>query len=168
LAGSQNDGGVAVPPNIITDEKLDRTRAGTPQLALLTWWQAVQFRDVPVARQLTNRTSLERTGPTRFRRMVMLVGDGLPGLRILTARIRGDQAAIRAYLVFAPARTGDAAVGAPRTFGLSRAGRTWLVNNLEYLRASAEDVLRRREAASRGAGRSQPSGPSQTPTAPAG
>jgi len=124
-----------VPANIVTDDAAAKEKAGSPQRALLDWWQAVQFRDVRTARSLTSDAAVRRVGYTRFRKMVLGVGDGLPGLQIVNSRERGGATVVRSFLVFVGAR-GAPSTLAPRSFEMRGRRGSWRLGSIEYLSQS--------------------------------
>lgn len=155
----------SVPPNIVTDDYATKEAAGSARRALLDWWQAVQFRDVITARELTSDAVLRSVGPTAFRRTVLRVGDGLPGLKVVNGRRRGETTIVRAYLVFAGA-SGATPTLAPRSFEMRSAQGSWKLASIEYLVRASDDAVRAARTAERSSGSRRTDSKRPTATTP--
>ncbi len=125
---------VRLPRNIVTDGTIDKERDGTPSRALLSWWQAIQYKDADEAIGLTSPATLRRFGRKRFERLVNKVGSGMPGIRTVSTQESGSEARVRSLILsFKPGRDlPDSTL--PTTLTLSKRGNRWLVASNQYLR----------------------------------
>jgi hypothetical protein len=123
-----------LPPNIVTDDRIRAAPKYSAERAVLQWWQAVQFRDIESARRLTDDDALAELRPGAFRRTVLEVGDGLPGLRVVGVTDNGQNASARVLLEFFDASKPESQSSlVPRTIRITQEGSEWRVADLEYL-----------------------------------
>jgi hypothetical protein len=135
-------------PNTVTARDLAAFAVGSPERALLEWFQAVQFEDVGGVRDWTSRRAIRGAERPPLARTVATVGPALGKPKIKKAR-SGDAIAtvkvsIEAYL---PGRAAPRSVH-PVSFRLVREDGTWRVASLKYLSTAATRI----EAAGRAPG----------------
>lgn len=124
-------------PAIITQDDLDAVSEDSPQRAVLSWFQAIQFKDVSGAAQLVDPPVLQRVGRDVFSAAVNTVGSALGKPTFVMSRRRGDQVAVRTII------TGYDAARKPAgsetvTFYLRKRAGKWRVTNLAYLTRSSD------------------------------
>jgi hypothetical protein len=149
--GSDGDGddgsdGEAFAPNIVTDSDIEAQEEGTPERALLEWWQAFQFQDAVTVEALTSTDTLDAIGKSNLEELVKVRGKGLQGIEVLGATENGDVASIRAgLLTFTPEKPGEPpptepTASAPATFALANEGDEWLFDDTAYLEPMVESL----------------------------
>ena len=133
----------ATYPNVVTEEEIGHYPEGSPQRAVLDWFQSVQFRDEAGVRANTTSQEVERVSRGTLDAAVRLIGPALGKPRIVSTRSRGDEAAIRLFVQsFVPGRVKP--VGeTPTTFRLTRASNKWRVNDVRYLIAAWAEIRKR-------------------------
>jgi hypothetical protein len=134
------------PPSIVLDGDVKEQETGTPQRALLEWWQAFQFRDVKTVLALTSRETLKTIGR---RNLIDLVRrTGLQGIEILDATTDGDTALIQAGLLNFAAPRGEPpprkpTASLPATFTMVRESGEWVYAQTDYLVPKVENLKKR-------------------------
>ena len=124
------------PPQIVLDGDVNEQKKGTPQRALLEWWQAFQFRDVATVLGLTSRETLTELKRRKVAELVRKTG--LPGLEILDVTDQGDTALVQAGLLNFAAERGKPPPrkptnSLPMTFTMKREGSKWLYAQTDFL-----------------------------------
>jgi hypothetical protein len=144
--GDDGENGEAFAPNIVTDSDIEAQEDGTPERALLEWWQAFQFQDAATVEALTSAETLDAIGKNNLEELVKLRGKGLQGIEVLGATEDGDTASIRAgLLTFTPEEPGgppptEPTASTPITFALVNEGDEWLFNDTAYLEPMVESL----------------------------
>jgi hypothetical protein len=124
---------LSTDPNIVTSGDISRAPAHSPRRALLTWFQAVQFRDVAEVRQLTAPANVIRVTQENLDRAVTSIGASLARPQIVHTRITGDKASVRVLLLsYKPGSTLPVA-SLPATFSLLNTAGSWLVSDVSVL-----------------------------------
>ena len=124
------------PPTIVTDGDVDAEKQGTPERALLEWWQAFQFHDFEAVEALTSKATLDTIGADRLKE---LVATTLPGVEILDANESGATAQINIGLLsFQPPEPGEPPPrqptgSTPQTFTMTQENGDWVVAASDYL-----------------------------------
>ena len=138
------------PPNFMRAERVAKQTPGSARRALLSWWRAVQFRDVDSAVALTDPTAIRAVGgATAFRAAVRDVGDGLPGLVVSeSVKVSETLLALRSYIEFYD-KDGKASSRMPLSFSMSRSPRGWRMRDATYLKTQAAAVRKARADAAR-------------------
>lgn len=129
--------------HVLEDRDIERYSSGSPQRALLLWFQAVQFDDQPAVRSLTTRRELKRVASKTVDFAVSLVGTSIGTPEIVSVRKTGTRAAVRT-LVRKNQPSGHAPVQTAHTFYLTRVGPGWKVDDVSYLIHESDAVLARR------------------------
>jgi hypothetical protein len=125
------------PPTIVLDGDIREHRKGSPDRALLEWWQAFQFHDVKTVKALTSRATLKAIGPHSLAQLVRLTG--LQGIEVLGATTNGDTALIQAGLLnFQPPEPGappprEPTGSQPATFTMTKERGRWVFAQTEFL-----------------------------------
>ena len=125
------------PPTIVLDGDIREHRRGTPERALLEWWQAFQFHDVSTVKALTSPTTLKAIGPHSLADLVRRTG--LPGIAVLDASTDGDTAIIQAgQLNFQPPERGappprEPTGSQPIALKMTKGRRGWMFDDTEFL-----------------------------------
>jgi hypothetical protein len=144
---------------VLTSDDVNRAPAGSPNRTLLTWWRAVQFRDIPSAKQeyangvdvgdlehqiaslspplSASRPSVVDTSETGNAAKLYVIVQTLP--LGATGAVRGGR---------------TRAVETPVVFRLVKQGDTWKLADNSYLdqRTRAQDAAAKAARASQGSG----------------
>jgi hypothetical protein len=127
-----------MPPAIVTDGDIAAAKAGTPQRALLEWWQAYQFTDAAAVESLTAKATVDAVGAQQLERLVSLRGSTLQGIHILGTTRTGDTATVRAALLVFQAQDGGPpprtpTQATPAAFTMERQGGAWLFDQASFI-----------------------------------
>lgn len=132
------------PPTVVTDGDVEAEEEGTPQRALLDWWQSLQFRDVATVKALTSRATLNAVGEDELAELVQ-VGSSPQGIEVLGASETGNTASVQvALLAFSaeegkpPPRTPTSST--PATIVMTKDGGEWLFDDPAYLQPQLESL----------------------------
>jgi hypothetical protein len=142
-----------LPPNVITDEEIEEQDQGTPERALLEWWQAFQFQDTTGVVLLTSPETLDDVGENNLEDLVQARGQGLQGIEILGSTESDDTASVRAgLLTFQPPEEGapppdEPTASTPTTFAMGKEGDEWLFDDNAYLELQIDNLKASEEAA---------------------
>lgn len=133
------------PPTIVLDSDVEAHAKGTPERALLEWWQAFQFRDVRTVEARTSRATLEAVGPRSLADLVRRTG--LQGIEVLDATTDGDTAVVQTGLLNFSAPQGEppprVPTGSqPATFTMAREGGKWVFAQTDYLSLKVSNLQR--------------------------
>jgi hypothetical protein len=134
------------PPTIVLDGDVRAQRKGTPERALLEWWQAFQFHDVRTVRALTSRATLDAIGPRSLADLVRRTG--LPGVSVLGANADGDTAVVQAALLnFQPPEQGappprTPTGSQPASFVMTRQAGGWAFAQTDFLAPKVSNLQR--------------------------
>jgi hypothetical protein len=143
-------------PNVVTDGEIAGQPEGSPQRALLEWWQAFQFADVQGVTGLTSKETRQTIGDAELAKLVKARGPGLQGIEILSATATRSSAAVRAgLLTFTPSEPGGPAPATPTsatpaTFTMIKQGGQWLFADADYLAPIVEGLEQRQAQAQQG------------------
>lgn len=127
------------PPMIVRDGEILEQQKGTPERALLEWWQAYQFSDVEDVKSLTSQDTIDAIGDDELTQLVELPGPGIGGIEVLGSSEDGDSASIEAgLLVFTPEKPGEPpsaepTSSTPQTFAMQKEGGEWRFAATEFL-----------------------------------
>jgi hypothetical protein len=152
------------PPNVITDDDIAAQEEGSPERALLEWWQAFQFQDAATVEDLTSEDVLDAIGEKTLTELVQTRGQGLQGIEVLGASENGDNASVRAGLLqFTPEKEGDPqptepTSSQPTTFVMQSDGGSWLYDDVDYLQPMADSLEAAEQAAQEESSGDQSSG----------
>jgi hypothetical protein len=141
------------PPNLISDEEIAEQQEGTPERALLEWWQAFQFQDSAAVIALTTPKVLDDVGENNLEELVQARGQGLQKIEVLGASENGDSASLRAgLLTFQPPAEGkpppdEPTASTPTTFVLAKEDDEWLFDDDAYLEPLIESLKAAEEQA---------------------
>jgi hypothetical protein len=134
-------------PNVVTEQQIEAEAAGSPERALLSWWQAFQFADSDALLELTAEKTLDRVGKDELLDLAATNGAGFPGLEVVSATTSDDKAAVRGLvLTFDVDKNGvtqNTSTGRPETFEMRSEGGAWKFGASEFL----ESVLEQAQAA---------------------
>jgi hypothetical protein len=134
----------ALPPNIITDSDIDAQASGSPERALLEWWQSFQFGDSEQVLQRTSKSTIDSLGKHDLSELVKSTGQGLQGIEVLGAEETGNTASVRVGLLqFQPEKEGeppptDPTSSTPDTFEMKKEGDEWKFAAPEFLEPKIE------------------------------
>jgi hypothetical protein len=149
----ESNGDSEFPPNVITDPEIEDRDEGTPERALLQWWQAFQFQDPAAVVSLTSPKTLDDVGENDLEDLVVARGGGLQGIEILGTSESGDTASVRVgLLTFQPPKEGaplpdEPTSSTPSTFALAEEGGEWLFDDATYLKLQIQSLKASEEAA---------------------
>jgi hypothetical protein len=148
-SGSANGGSQeSLPPHIVRDSDIEAQESGSPQRALLEWWQAFQFGDSRGVIAHTSEATLKAIGEPQLTRLVKERGQGLQGIEVLGASEDGDAASVRAgLLTFQPEKQGEPppdtpTASRPATFTLVKEDDQWLFRETAFLTPMVEGLQR--------------------------
>jgi hypothetical protein len=142
--GGDTSGEPALPPNVVTDSDVDAQASGSPERALLEWWQAVQFGDSEQVLQRTSKSTIDKLGKHDLSEWVKSAGQGLQGVEVLGADETGNTASVRVGLLqFQPEQEGeppptDPTSSTPDTFEMKKEGNDWKFAAPEFLEPKIE------------------------------
>jgi hypothetical protein len=131
-------------PNVVTDGDIDAQSTGSPERALLEWWQAFQFSDAEQVLQRTSKTTLNAVGKGDLSELVQNTGQGLQGVEVLGADETGNTASVRAGLLqFTPDKPGEPppdepTSSTPDTFEMKKEGNEWKFAATDFLEPKIE------------------------------
>lgn len=129
----------ALPPSVVTNDDISAQPDGSPQQALLEWWQAYQFTDAEQVIDRTAEDTLKAVGENNLSDQVTAQGQGLQGVEVLGAETSGDTAAVRVGLLqFEPSKPGgpqpsEPTSSTPDTFEMKKEGSEWKFASTDYL-----------------------------------
>jgi hypothetical protein len=147
------DGGEAFAPHIVTDSDIDAQEDGSPERALLEWWQAYQFGDQGQVEARTSTETLDEVGKGNLAELVELQGQSLQGVEVLSATESGDTANVRVgLLTFTPEKEGDPppttpTQSTPETFAMTNEDGEWRFAETEFLVTLVENLKQSQEEA---------------------
>src|SRR5262249_50094848 len=131
-------------PQTVLDGDVAAQRKGTPERALLEWWQAFQFHDARAVRRLTSTATRQAVGAHSLAELVRLTG--LPGIAILSSSTSGDAATVSAGILnFQPPKPGappprDPTGSQPASFAMARERGHWVFDQADFLVPKAENL----------------------------
>jgi hypothetical protein len=126
--------GVDVPQNLVTPSEIAHAGPSTPQVALMRWFQAIQYHDYPTALELTTSRVRKLIGETPLRNAMSVVGSAL-GKPSITGVVAREADAVRIHLLvlgFSPASS-KPLNETPVTVPLVKTATGWQVDNATYL-----------------------------------
>ena len=141
--GSDTSGEPALPPNVVTDSDIDAQASGSPERALLEWWQSFQFGDSEQVLQRTSKSTIDKLGEHDLSEYVKSAGQGLQGVEVLGAEESGNTASVRVgLLTFQPEKgqppPTDPTSSTPDTFEMKKEGDEWKFAASEFLEPKIE------------------------------
>jgi hypothetical protein len=142
--GDSTSGEPALPPNIVTDSDIDAQASGSPERALLEWWQSFQFGDSEQVLQRTSKSTIDKLGKQDLSEFVKSAGQGLQGVEVLGAEENGNTASVRVGLLqFQPEKEGEPpptepTSSTPDTFEMKKEGDEWKFAAPEFLEPKIE------------------------------
>jgi hypothetical protein len=131
--------GAPLPQNVVTDDDISAQPDGSPQQALLEWWQAYQFADAQQVIDRTSKETLKEVGEKSLSDMVAAQGQGLQAVEVLGGETDGDNASVRVGLLqFEPSKPGgpqptSPTSSTPDTFEMKQEGSEWKFASTDYL-----------------------------------
>jgi hypothetical protein len=145
---------------VLTSEDVNRAPADSPNRTLLTWWRAVQFRDIPAAKQeYANRVDV-----SDLEHQVVSLSPPLSASRpsVVDTSESGDEAKLYTIVQTLPLQATGAvrggrtrAVETPVVFRLVKQGDTWKLADNSYLdqrTRAQEEAAKQARAAQAGGG----------------
>jgi hypothetical protein len=142
--GDSTSGEPALPPNIVTDSDIDAQASGSPERALLEWWQSFQFGDSEQVLARTSNSTIQQLGKHDLSEYVKSAGQGLQGVEVLGAEETGNTASVRVgLLTFQPENEGEPppsepTSSTPDTFEMKKEGNEWKYAAPEFLEPKIE------------------------------
>lgn len=151
-APSKTEGeGQSASPNIVTRADLEAKPAGSPERALLSFFQAVQFRDTAEARALVSAEESKRLGSGKIRAAIAAVGGALGKPQFVATNVEGNRASIRVLVLGFEADKTEPSSSSPILFKLRKEDGGWKLSDLAYL-IDASDAITESQ---RGTGRDE-------------
>jgi hypothetical protein len=150
-SGSDNGSQEAFPPQVVRDTEIEAQDSGSPERALLEWWQAFQFGDAQGVLARTSQATINALGRRELAELVRTRGQGLQGIEVLGASEDGNRASIRAGLLqFQAEKRGEPppttpTASRPTTFAMSKEGDEWLFRETAYLEPMVEGLKRSKQ-----------------------
>jgi hypothetical protein len=142
----------ALPPNVISDSDIDAQASGSPERALLEWWQSFQFGDSEQVLQRTSKSTIDKLGKHDLSEFVKSAGQGLQGVEVLGAETTGNTASVRVGLLqFQPSKEGeppptDPTSSTPDTFEMKNEGNEWKFAAPEFLEPKIASFIESQKA----------------------
>jgi hypothetical protein len=142
--GDSTSGEPALPPNIVTDSDVDAQASGSPERALLEWWQSFQFGDSEQVLARTSKSTIQQLGKHDLSEYVKSAGQGLQGVEVLGADETGNTASVRIGLLqFQPEKEGEPppsepTSSTPDTIEMKKEGDEWKFAAPEFLEPKIE------------------------------
>jgi hypothetical protein len=139
------------PPQVVRDSEIEAQESGSPERALLEWWQSFQFGDARAVIDRTSPATVNAIGEADLAELVRTRGQGLQGVEVLGSTEDGDAASVRAGLLqFQPESEGappptTPTASRPITFAMVKQGDAWLFRETVYLRPMVEGLRKSRQ-----------------------
>ena len=139
-----------LPPHVVRTSEIEAQPSGSPQRALLEWWQAFQFSDAHTVISNTSQDTVEALGEAQMEELVKTRGQGLQGIEVLSASEDGDTASVRAgLLTFQPAKEGapppkTPTASRPTTITMTKEDDEWKFNETALLQPMVEGLQRQK------------------------
>ena len=149
--GSSTGSEAPFPPSVVTDDDISAQPDGSPQRALLEWWQAYQFGDAEQVLERTSKSTIDQLGKSDFSELVKTTGQGLQGVEVLGAETFGDKASVRVGLLqFEPQKPGgpqpdEPSGSTPDTIEMDKQGNDWLFAAPEFIEPKLESFKQSQE-----------------------
>lgn len=156
-AGSE----ATLPPQVVRTSEIEAQDAGSPQRALLEWWQAFQFGDAQGVVSHTTKATLDEIGEPQLRELVNLRGQGFQGVEVLGASVAGNTASVRAgLLTFQPKKQGapppdTPTASKPTTIVMKKEEDEWHFSQTELLAPMVEGLRNRKQQKKKQGGQQQ-------------
>jgi hypothetical protein len=135
----------ALPPSVVTESDIAAQPDGSPQRALLEWWQAYQFGDSEQVLERTSKSTIDKLGENDLSELVKSTGQGLQGVEVLGADETGSTASVRVGLLqFTPEKPGgpppdEPTSSSPDTFEMEKQGDEWKFAATEFLEPKLDE-----------------------------
>jgi len=127
----------ATSPAVVIDAAISAQPADSPQRALLTWWQALQFQDYVTAASITTPRASATLPRGGYRQAVIALQGGLPGIKIVGVKPHQQSTSVRALMLFFTGSPPKLSAAQPLSFVMARSVGGWRVDDLAYLRKLA-------------------------------
>jgi hypothetical protein len=144
-SGDANGGNQeAFPPQVVRDSEIEAQESGSPERALLEWWQSFQFGDAERVIALTSQETIDELGENDLADLVSNTGQGLQGVEVFDATEDGETASVRVgLLTFTPEKEGEPppdepTSSTPDTFAMQNEDGEWLFAETAYLEPKLE------------------------------
>jgi hypothetical protein len=139
---STGTGNEPFSPTVVRDTDIQAQPKGSPQQALLEWWQAFQFQDESSVLKLTAPATLHQIPDSKLAKLIQVRGPGLQGIKVLGVSQHGNSASVRvALLTFTPKQKNGQNIfpksptsATPQTFVMAKKGSSWLFDSPDYLK----------------------------------
>jgi hypothetical protein len=160
------------PPQVVRDSDIEAQDSGSPQRALLEWWQSFQFGDARGVLDRTSETTVSALGRAQLAELVKIRGQGLQGVEVLGATVEGDAASVRVgLLTFQPEKQGEPppktpTASRPATFAMRKEGDEWRFSEPSYLGPMIKNVRSRQQQKQQGGQQQNQQQQTNTETAP--
>jgi len=160
------------PPHVVRTSEIEAQDAGSPQRALLEWWQSFQFGDARGVVERTSAATVSAVGRPQLAELVRTRGQGLQGVEVLGATVAGDAASIRVgLLTFQPEKEGEPppktpTASRPATFAMRKEGGEWHFSEPVYLKPMVDSLRSRQEQKQQGGQQQNQQQQTNTETAP--
>lgn len=144
------------PPHVVRTSEIEAQDAGSPQRALLEWWQSFQFGDARGVVARTSPATVSAVGRAQLAELVRTRGQGLQGVEVLGATVDGDAASVRVgLLTFQPEKEGEPppdtpTASRPATFAMRKEGGDWHFSEPAYLTPMIESLRNRQKQQQQG------------------
>lgn len=130
---------VTPPP---TARRSPQISARTPQGALISWFRAVQANDVRGVLALTSPGAQRKVGRQVLRFAVETVGRALGPPEVVRVVTHASRATVRLLVIAQMPTSAQAGIEVPLTMSLVHAPSGWQIDDVAYLVASAQAILR--------------------------
>jgi hypothetical protein len=158
-----------LPPQVVRTSEIEAQDAGSPQRALLEWWQSFQFGDAQGVVSRTTKATLDEIGAAQLRELVNLRGQGFQGVEVLGASVAGDTASVRAgLLTFQPKKKGapppdTPTASRPTTVVMKKEDDEWRFAETELLAPMIAGLRARKQQKKQGGQQQQQTNTETTP-----
>jgi hypothetical protein len=160
------------PPQVVRTSEIEAHDAGSPQRALLEWWQSFQFGDARGVVDRTSEATVSTLGRAELADLVRTRGQGLQGVEVLGATVQGDAASVRVgLLTFQPKKQGEPppktpTASRPATLAMHKEGDDWRFSEPAYLEPMIRNLRSRQQQKQQGGQQQNKQQQTNTETAP--
>jgi hypothetical protein len=123
--------------NVILASDINATPPGSPQRAMLSWFQAVQFGDPVEVLALTAPATVAKVGAATITKDVAATTDILARPQLLSTRFQGNVAYLRVLMLSYVVNKSKPVLEVPATVTLEKIGGSWKMLGVGLLIPSA-------------------------------
>jgi hypothetical protein len=129
--------------NTVTNREVMATKPGSPQRAVLEWFQAVQFQDGVAARELMDPTALAGLRLYRLDRALRLIAPSIAKPKIVRTLSIGSRTTVRVLLISYASGKKDPVLALPHTLSVTGGPGHWRVDDRGLLLEAVAGALKR-------------------------